>query len=94
MPICQLVTTGRGFGAHVKGERITDITSAQTGALLLEHSRQFNTDNVILVTREFENRVWATFVDPFDWKRRDGQEFCIWQHDLDLNTIEIWRVKF
>lgn len=88
------MSKGRGFGTHRKGEPIADIGCAQTGALLLEHSNQFDADNVLFVTREFAGRVWAVFVDPSDWTQRDGHEFCIWQHDIELGTVNLWRVAY
>lgn len=84
-------TSGRGFGLYVKGDRISSVSDLHVGDLLLEHSPQFNADNTIIVSRELEDRVYVHFVNPNNWRQRWGQDFCIWDFDVEHGTTQLWR---
>lgn len=73
---------GRGFGSHIKGERIRQISDLRVGDLVLEYSAQFHAENTVLITRHLGDRVYGVFVNPHDWTDRWGTEFCIWGFEL------------
>jgi hypothetical protein len=83
--------TGRGFGTYLKGPRIFDINTLHVGTLVLAYSARFNAENTIFITREFDQRVWGVFVAPDDWTNRQSHEFCIWDFELELRSIELWQ---
>ena len=84
---------GSGFGAFVKGDRITHPSQIEVGDLLL--AQQCDAKNVVRVTRtEFpgENppiglKFWGIFVDPADPRRvrmSGDEEFCVWDFEIGL----------
>ena len=85
------MTAGRGFGEYRKGQAVTSIAELDTGALVLEYSPQFDAENTVFITRRTEDRAYGVFVSPDDWQERQGSEFCIWQHDICLGTLELWQ---
>ncbi len=82
---------GRGFGALRKGARIIRTADLAIGEMLLEYSAQFDAENTIRITHQWEDRVWARFVDAKTSNVSMGQDFCIWGFEIESGAIELWR---
>lgn len=86
---------GRGWGDFKKGKRISDSAkNLKVGSLYLKHSPQFNSENIVLITKEDTtglNRdiVYGSFVRPNDLKGKE-ENFAIWGHDL--NSDEYYEI--
>ena len=69
------------------------IKDLKTGHIFLEHSKQFNADNTIIITGQDEtglNReiVYASFYNPETGGKGSVIPFAIWGHEL--NNVELW----
>ena len=87
---------GRGWGKFKKGEKISSLKDVKVGELYLDHSNQFNSNNIILITSGDTtglNRdiVYASFVRPNNLKGRE-ETFAIWGHDLE-GKIDLYKIK-
>ena len=91
---------GSGFGPYSKGEQITDISNLCVGDLLLEHSVQFNANNVVRVTHVDPHRdiFYGTFEDPeTEFELRIGATpdgFAVWGFEMiDGGSVRLWKAK-
>lgn len=87
---------GRGWGKFKKGEKISSLTDVKVGEIYLEHSNQFNSNNIIIITSGDTtglNRdiAYASFVRPNNLKGRE-ESFAIWGHDLE-SKIDLYKIK-
>ena len=87
---------GRGWGKFKKGEKISSLKDVKVGELYLDHSNQFNSNNIILITSGDTtglNRdiVYASFVRPENLNGRE-ETFAIWGHDLE-GKIDLYKIK-
>lgn len=86
---------GRGWGEFKKGKRISDSAkNLKVGKLYLKYSPQFNSENIVLITKEDTtglNRdiVYGSFVRPKDLEGKE-ENFAIWGHDL--NSDEYYEI--
>ncbi len=87
---------GRGWGNFKKGKKIKNVLDLQVGKIYLDHNKQFNSENIILITSGDttglkRDIVYASFVRPNNLKGKE-ENFAIWGHDLD-DTVEIFEIK-
>lgn len=87
---------GRGWGKFKKGEKISSLKDVKIGEIYLEHSNQFNSNNIIIITSGDTtglNRdiVYASFVRPNNLKNIE-ETFAIWGHDLE-RKIDLYKIK-
>lgn len=93
---------GSGWGNFQAGEQINDLSKLNVGDLLLEFSIQFDSYNVVRVTKtRWENesdqlvnrKVYGVFADPSDpatTRLYSSGEFCICNHELG-SARELYR---
>ena len=74
----------------MKGERVKSVAELQIGHILLEYSNQFDTENTIKVTRLFDGRVWAQFVNADNTDEIMGEEFAIWNYEIVRGSLKLW----
>lgn len=82
------------FGPWQIGEQVTDVSQIEVGDILFSDSVQFDALNLCRVVRkntQFGDRVYATFVNPFNTLQgRAGgmqeDDFCIWDVEMAGNN--------
>ena len=82
---------GRGWGDFKTGKPITKIKDFEIGKLYLNFNKQFNSNNIVLITGGDEtglNRaiVYGSFVRPNNLKGKE-EHFAIWEHELKNNVF-------
>ena len=84
---------GRGWSNFKKGKRVRDVKDLKVGEMYLNHSPQFNANNIVLITSGDRTPlkrdiVYGTWVNPLNLEPYpDGDEFAIWGFQLDDNKV-------
>jgi hypothetical protein len=83
---------GRDFFDYTKGAQVTSIKDLKTGHIFLQHSKQFNAENTIMVISQDTtplNReiVYATYYNP-ETGEKGPEQFAIW--GWELKDRDMW----